>query len=160
SVIRIQAPEGVARLRFAFTLLLLLVATACSSPKVDPGLVGTWELDVPNAEGVARWVWEIHAGGTYDFHAEGPGGVPSHKGVFEARKGKYSLRSTPLSWVDSGTYQLIQGNTLSATGRLGTASWPRVGPPPQARADSSPKPSAGKHPEAGQPALYSATRIY
>jgi hypothetical protein len=119
-------------------LLLLLVAPSCFSSKVDSGLVGTWELNVPNTDGVARWVWEIHAEGTYAFHAEGPGGVPSHSGVFEARNGKYTLRSTTMPWVDDGTYQLIQGNTLSAIGKLGRASWTRVQPAPgQTPNDSS-----------------------
>lgn len=54
---------------------------------VDRRLVGTWELSVPNAQGVARWIWEIHPNGTYDFHAEGPGAAPSHRGTFAAAKG-------------------------------------------------------------------------
>src|SRR5262245_13585200 len=112
-------------MRARLTFLLLLLASACSGSPVDAGLVGTWELDVPNDAGVARWVWEVHAGGTYDFHAEGPGNVPSHSGVFHARDGKYSLRSTTMAWVDSGTYQLVSSTTLKASGRLGTASWTR-----------------------------------
>jgi hypothetical protein len=107
------------------TLLLLLVAASCAPSKVDADLVGTWELNVPNADGIARWVWDIHANGSYDFHADGPGGVPSHSGTFEARSGTYALRSTTIAWVDSGSYQL-QGNTLNATGRLGTGAWTRV----------------------------------
>ena len=148
-------------MRSVFILLLLFVAPGCSGPKVDPGLVGTWELSVPNAAGVARWVWEVHAEGTYAFHAEGPGGVPAHSGVFQANNGKYSLRSTTLLWVDSGTYQVIGGNTLSATGRLGTASWTRVEPvPPQTRTDSSATLSADAHRDKGRPGVYSASSIY
>ena len=108
--------------------LLACVAAACSSSKIDSGLVGTWELNVPNADGVARWVWDIHADGTYAFHAEGPGNVPSHSGTFEAKGGKYTLRATTMVWVDDGTYQLIHGDTLSATGKLGRAAWTRVRP--------------------------------
>lgn len=125
-------------MRYAIALLLLLVAPSCSSQKVDPALVGTWELNVPNTEGVARWVWDIHPEGTYAFHAEGPGGTAAHSGTFEAKNGKYSLRSTTIAWVDDGTYQVIQGNTLSATGKLGTASWTRVQPvQTQTQPDSS-----------------------
>jgi hypothetical protein len=94
--------------------------------QVDPGLVGTWEMMVPNAKGVARWVWDIHAEGSYDFHAEGPGNVPAHSGSFSAKDGQYTLQSNTLAWADSGTYQLIQGNTLQAVGRLGAGSWQRV----------------------------------
>lgn len=154
-------------MRYAIALLLLLVAPSCSSSKVDSGLVGTWELDVPNAQGVARWVWQIHAEGTYAFHAEGPGGVPSHSGTFKARNGKYTLRSTTMPWVDDGTYQLIQGNTLSATGKLGTASWTRVQPAPsQTPNDSSATHSPDANPETkvkapeGGVGVYAAGGIY
>lgn len=154
-------------MRYAIALLLLLVAPSCSSSKVDSGLVGTWELDVPNAQGVARWVWQIHAEGTYAFHAEGPGGVPSHSGTFEARNGKYTLRSTTMPWVDDGTYQLIQGNTLSATGKLGTASWTRVQPAPgQTPNDSAATHSPDANPETkvkapeGGMGVYAAGGIY
>lgn len=93
---------------------------------VDRRLVGTWELSVPNAQGVARWIWEIHPNGTYDFHAEGPGAAPSHRGTFAAAKGSYALKSTTSAWDDTGTYRVTAPDTLVATGRLGTASWHRV----------------------------------
>jgi hypothetical protein len=119
------------RWRVRFVLSLLLTAVACSDAytQVDRGLVGTWELMVPNPEGVARWVWEVHGDGTYAFHAEGPGGVPAHSGQFHARDGRYTLKSTTIVWVDSGTYQQTHADTLRATGILGTASWTRVKPP-------------------------------
>lgn len=154
-------------MRHAIALLLLLVGTSCSSSKVNPGLVGTWELNVPNADGVARWVWDIHADGTYAFHAEGPGNVPSHSGTFEARNGKYTLRATTMVWVDDGTYQLIQGNTLNAAGKLGRATWTRVMPTSaQARTDSSARHVADANTDsnakapAGGPVVYAAAGIY
>ena len=113
-------------MRLALAVLLPVVACSDRSEPVDRGLVGTWELMVPNADGVARWVWDVHADGTYAFHAEGPGGVPAHSGEFQAGGGRYALRSTTMVWVDSGTYQLTQPKTLRATGILGTASWIRV----------------------------------
>jgi hypothetical protein len=93
---------------------------------VDHNLVGTWELSVPSAQGTVRWVWEIHPNGSYDFHAEGPGAAPSHRGTFAAAKGNYTLKSTTSAWNDTGTYQVTGPDTLVATGRLGTASWHRV----------------------------------
>lgn len=130
--------------KLAALLPLILVVISCSTSKVDPGLVGTWELNVPNADGVARWVWDIHSDGTYAFHAEGPGGVPSHSGTFEAKNGKYTLRSTTMVWVDDGTYQL-QGNALNAAGKLGRATWNRVMPAPIAAAQDS----SGTHADTG-----------
>lgn len=106
---------------------------------VDHNLVGTWELSVPNAQGVARWVWEIHPNGSYDFHAEGPGAAPPHRGTFAAAKGNYTLKSTTSAWNDSGTYQVTGPDTLVATGRLGTGSWHRVRP--RATTDSGTQPA-------------------
>ena len=74
-------------MRRALALLSFVVACSGSTAKVDPSLVGSWELMVPNAQGTARWVWDIRADGTYGFHAEGPGNIPAHSGVFEARSG-------------------------------------------------------------------------
>lgn len=75
-------------MRYALVLCSLLLGCSRSTPSVERGLVGTWELTVPNVQGVARWVWEIHANGTYAFHAEGPGGVPAHSGTFAAQNGR------------------------------------------------------------------------
>jgi hypothetical protein len=88
--------------------------------------VGTWEVEVPNLAGVARWVWDIHGDGTYEFRAEGPGSPPAHNGTFKAKDGKYVLRSTTLAWDDEGTYTLSDNDTLVATGKLGTGTWHRV----------------------------------
>lgn len=124
---RSGAGRGITRPALALALTAAILAS-CSDAftPVDRGLVGTWEVMVPNTAGVARWVWDIHADGSYAFHAEGPGDVPAHSGEFEARDGAYHLRSTTMVWVDSGTYQLTQPSTMRATGILGTASWKRV----------------------------------
>lgn len=95
---------------------------------VDRKLVGTWELSVPNAQGVARWFWEIHANGSYGFHAQGPGAAPPHHGTFAAANGRYILKSTTSAWNDTGTYQITAPDTLVAAGRLGTGAWHRVRP--------------------------------
>jgi hypothetical protein len=111
----------------ALVLCLVVLGSACRSQRVDRALVGTWDIQVPNASGIARWVWEIRADGTYDFHADGPGSPPSHSGTFTASRGHYTLVSTTIAWNDTGTYQLMDGNdTMVATGRLGTGSWHRV----------------------------------
>ncbi len=117
----------------ALILCLVVLGSACRSQRVDRALVGTWDIQVPNASGIARWVWDIRADGTYDFHADGPGSPPSHSGTFTASRGHYTLISTTIAWNDTGTYQLADGNdTMVATGRLGTGSWHRV------EADSAP----------------------
>lgn len=99
-----------------------------ATANVDPALVGTWEMPVPNAQGVARWVWEIRADGTYSFYSEGPGAVPPHTGSVTLLHGQWHLQATTglLQWSDGGTYQLGDPNTLVATGKLGTGRWQRV----------------------------------
>ncbi len=142
---------------------LLVAASACAQSHVDPGLVGTWEVNVPNADGVARWVWEIHPDGTYAFHAEGPGDVPAHSGTFAAGNGRYTLRSTTIAWVDSGSYQLIGRDTLSATGKLGTGTWTRVtAMPVHVVTDSpaTPPPDSGSLPPGGSAGVFTARDIY
>jgi hypothetical protein len=147
------APTGVT-MRRALALLSFVVACSGPSARVDPSLVGSWELMVPNAQGVARWVWDIRADGTCGFHAEGPGNIPAHSGVFEAQSGHYVLRSTTLAWVDTGTYQIAAGNTLNATGKLGSAAWAREKPAQGlARSDSTSVPAVDAR-------TYTAAEVY
>jgi len=46
-----------------------------------------------------------------------------HNGTLLAAEGKWALNSP--SWVDGGTYQVPNANTLVANGRLGTGYWHR-----------------------------------
>jgi hypothetical protein len=98
------------------------------SPAIDPGVVGTWETQVPNNRGVARWVWNILPGGTYRFHSEGPGAVSSHEGTITLSDGHWTLRALRglRGWEDGGPYEFRDANTLIMTGRLGTGIWHRI----------------------------------
>ncbi len=52
---------------------------AANDAQLDQGTVGTWALTTPKG----RWIWEIGAGGTYEFHAETQMVYePSHAGRF------------------------------------------------------------------------------
>ncbi len=88
---------------------------------IDPHTIGTWELSI----NPGRWVWEIAANGTYEFHSEAADMAPSHAGTFLARGGDWSLHSTD-GYTDSGTYKFLFPDSLVATGRLGTATWHRI----------------------------------
>ncbi len=113
-------------MRFAITALLFFTVSCSTAQTVDPALVGTWEMTVPNPAGAALWVWEVRANGTYDFHAEGPGNVPSHHGTFQAAKGKYVLKAANLDWQDTGTYDPPAYTIVRMTSsRLGTGYWAR-----------------------------------
>ena len=112
--------------RFGIAAVVVAGLACCAAPVVDPALVGTWQMQVPNSAGVAIWVWDVHANGAYSFHAEGPGNVPSHRGTFEATKGRYVLKATTMDWEDRGTYDPPANNVFRATGKLGTGFWKRV----------------------------------
>ena len=90
---------------------------------VDPAVVGTWEF----AMNPGRWVWEIAANGTYEFHTEAPDGAPSHAGTFVANGGTWTLVSI-AGYVDTdgGTYLMQGPNTMVMTGKLGTGGWQRI----------------------------------
>jgi hypothetical protein len=98
------------------------VSTQANSP-VDAAVQGTWTQMVPNPKGVSTWYWEIRANGTYAFWSTGPGAVPPHNGTVLAAEGKWATNSSV--WVDGGTYQVPNANTLVANGRLGTGYWHR-----------------------------------
>ncbi|HEY1506019.1 MAG TPA: DUF4189 domain-containing protein [Stellaceae bacterium] len=91
--------------------------------RVDPAVVGTWEIPM----NPGRWVWEIAANGTYEFHTEAPDGAPSHAGTFVANGGTWTLVSV-AGYVDTdgGTYLMQGPNTMVMTGKLGTGSWQRI----------------------------------
>lgn len=113
-------------MRIAAAAVVFFAVSCAPAQSVDPALVGTWEMVVPNSAGAALWVWEVRADGTYSFHAEGPGNVPSHHGTFRAATGKYVLKAVNLDWQDSGTYDPpASGIVRMTSSRLGTGYWTR-----------------------------------
>jgi hypothetical protein len=93
--------------------------------KVDPAVVGTWEFPM----NPGRWVWEIAANGTYEFHTEAPDGAPSHAGTFSANSGIWTLVSIAgYEDTDGGTYLMQGPNTMVMTGKLGVGTWQRITP--------------------------------
>ena len=99
------------------------VAAAQANSTVDAAVQGTWMQMVPNPKGMSTWYWEIRPNGTYAFWSTGPGAVAPHAGTLLAAEGKWAMNSP--SWVDGGTYQVPNVNTLIANGRLGTGYWHR-----------------------------------
>lgn len=90
---------------------------------VDPGLVGLWEIYIPNGQNWSRWTLDIAANGTYTFAQDG---VFGHSGTFQAKDGAWQLVSQTNGWTDAGTYQLPDGDTFNMVGKLGPGSWKRV----------------------------------
>ncbi|GLR89510.1 caspase family protein [Bradyrhizobium iriomotense] len=94
---------------------------------IDPALVGTWEIMVPNDRGMSRWTWRIMGDGTYAFHAEGRRAAPAHEGTIAAMNGHWSLHALKglSGYADAGSYE-IRDATAVITGKLGTGYWKRA----------------------------------
>ncbi len=102
--------------------LSLVPKVAIAKGEVDPQLVGTWKLNYPGPP----TFWVVRADGVYRIH--GPQtAAHSHRGEFQAAKGKWSLNSP--KWQDGGTYELKDENTWVAIGKLGAGTWSRVWKP-------------------------------
>lgn len=82
-------------------------------------LVGRWILQQPNNPG---WIVEYRADGTYVFTA------PNIRinGVYEAAEGAFLTRASEIGSEDSGTYRLIDNDTLEMRGNLGRSVWKRL----------------------------------
>jgi len=119
-----RPPEAVTvKLKSEPTAATVSQAAAQANSQVDAAVQGTWMQMVPSPKGMSTWYWEIRANGTYAFWSTGPGAVAPHSGTLLAGEGKWAMNSP--SWVDGGTYQVPNTNTLVANGRLGTGYWHR-----------------------------------
>jgi hypothetical protein len=102
-------------------------AVRAAPPRVDPGVVGLWELEqqkTPFTKDV-RTVFELRPDGTYTLHDVARG----HAGTYGAAGGRWSLRSRTTSWQDEGTYAVRDGRALDLTGRFGPSQWHRLAEP-------------------------------
>ena len=70
--------------------------TGVSGGKVDPTMVGTWEME----RNPGRWIWRVAANGTYEFHSETDDNTPSNAGTFTASTGHYTLHAISMTWDD------------------------------------------------------------
>jgi hypothetical protein len=96
------------------------------SSTVDPALVGTWEIMVPNGRGQSRWIWQIMGDGTYRFRAEPPRSARPHEGTMTAANGHWTLRALRglSGYSDGGAYE-IRDRLAVITGKLGSGAWKR-----------------------------------
>lgn len=96
------------------------------SSTIDPALVGTWEIMVPNSRGQSRWIWEIMGDGTYRFHAEPQRSARPHEGTITAANGRWTLRALRglSGYSDGGAYEIHDAMAV-ITGKLGTGAWKR-----------------------------------
>ena len=100
----------------------LPLPTGVQGGKVDPVLVGTWELEV----NPGRWIWRITASGTYEFHSEAMDNTPSNAGTLTFGGGHYTLHAITMTWDDAGVYTMQSSDAFLATGKLGTGTWRRI----------------------------------
>lgn len=71
------------------------------TPKVDPRLVGTWEMTTVAGQGT--WVLRFEANGKYECTNEGPLNLPGHSGTYEAGGDRWKTESNAgTPWTDGG----------------------------------------------------------
>lgn len=94
---------------------------------VDPGLVGSWRLMVPDAAGGApsELLLEINDAGDFWIKTTRATASRSETGTFRASNGKWQW--TTRNEEQEGTYEVVDSDTIKLTGILGTAQWTRVG---------------------------------
>lgn len=106
----------------------LSAPSATSAGAIDPALVGTWEIMVPDGRGQSRWIWQILGDGTYKFHAEPSRAARPHEGTVSFANGRWTLHALRglKDYSDGGSYE-VRDTTAVITGKLGTGYWKRSG---------------------------------
>ncbi len=112
---------------------LISLAGVCAA--VDPGMVGTWEINGETEHRPWKLTWVIRAENSYYF-----AGLFSDAGTIGAGDGKWQIVSSVTGQRSEGTYSLPDPNHMHGTGPLGPGVWTRVGP--QQESQSKPMASA------------------
>ena len=107
---------------------------------VDPGVVGSWRLTMPDPTGGTpqEWLLEINDAGDFWFKITRATASRSEQGTFRAKDGKWQW--TTRNEEQNGSYRVIDADAIEITGVLGTARWTRVRAVAQQSIDVSPKP--------------------
>ena len=102
-----------------FLLLVLFTAHCSNAESTDPALVGTWKTT--NVLDGRNWTFTyvISESEHYRFTSV------TTDGRVRAKNGRWSLRS-PTGYGDHGTYTVSGSDSVSITGKLGSAVWKRV----------------------------------
>jgi tetratricopeptide (TPR) repeat protein len=108
------------RLTSSCFLLLVFVTVQCSSAEsTDPELVGTWETTAVLDGRQWTFTYEIKETGHYRFTSV------TTDGKVRAQNGQWSVVS-PTGFSDRGKYSFSGSDSVSISGKLGTAVWKRV----------------------------------
>lgn len=108
------------RLTSSCFLLLVFVTVQCSSAEsTDPELVGTWETTAVLDGRQWTFTYEIKETEHYRFTSV------TTDGKVRAQNGQWSVVS-PTGFSDRGKYTFSGSDSVSISGKLGTAVWKRV----------------------------------
>ncbi len=91
---------------------------------VDAAIVGTWQINIPSAQGNTLLVWSIDPDGRYCVAATTNGKTQSEAGHVDFANSMWSLKADG-GRTDHGTYTVLNSNAVSMTGTLGTGTWTR-----------------------------------
>jgi len=108
-------------------MAMLLSYGSVFAAKVDPELVGVWNLATPPSR-AEQWRVEFTPSGRYVFTItrQLPTGPNSwtERGAFRARDGAYTWTSP--TGVIHGQYRILDAHSVEISGPLGTAVWHRI----------------------------------
>ena len=90
------------------------VAFELTKAPVDPGVVGSWRLTMPDPTGGTpqEWLLEINDAGDFWFKITRATASRSETGTFKAKDGKWQW--TTRSDEQSGTYRVIDSDSIAA----------------------------------------------
>lgn len=122
---RVSPAIWIVGILFAVLLLAALAYYALKpSPKdasIDPGVVGNWQTNVV-VDG-KNWNLRLDITPEETFQLVSS---TEDSGTYTAQNGRWRAQSV-RGEVDGGTYQVANANSMSMTGKLGTANWTRSG---------------------------------
>ncbi len=108
------------RPEFWLCVFMMIFTIQCSKAvSTDPELVGTWETTAVLDGRQWTFTFEIKKKDSYRFTSV------TTDGQFHALNGQWSLMS-PTGFSDGGRYVFQNTDSVSITGKLGTAVWERV----------------------------------
>jgi TIR domain len=89
--------------------------------KIDPAIVGNWRSDVVIGGKNWKLLLDIHSDETFQVKSS-----TEDSGTYNAQGGRWGVHSVKGE-LDGGVYQVLSQNSVSMTGKLGTAIWNRTG---------------------------------
>jgi hypothetical protein len=101
-----------------------LSAALSTAQTVDPAIIGSWQMNIPTAQGNSLCIWTIDPDGRYGLTVTTNGNTQNEAGHLDFANSLWSLKADG-GRADHGSYTVLNSNAISMTGNLGTGTWTR-----------------------------------